>query len=104
MQLDPRHPMSAGLGLTSSTPLIAVERRAALLPAYTAATILAGIAVLGLVTAFGTLAVPMVAETWARPAGVLLWTLFGLAGSVRVLRGPSGHGVLTFHLPFIVAA
>jgi len=100
--------MSAGLGLTSSTPLIAVERRAALLPAYTVATIVAGIAVLGLVTAFGTLAgpiaVPMVAETWARPAGVLLWTLFGLAGSARVLRGPSGHGVLTFHLPFIVAA
>ena len=64
--------MSAGLGLTSSTPLIAVERRAALLPAYTAATIVAGIAVLVLVTAFGTLAgpiaVPMVAETWARPA------------------------------------
>ena len=63
---------------------------------------------LGLVTAFGTLAgpiaVPMVAEAWARPAGVLLWTLFGLAGSTRVLRGPSGHGVLTFHLPFIVAA
>ena len=100
--------MSAGLGLTSSTPLIAVERRAALLPAYTAATIVAGVAVLVLVTAFGTLAgpiaAPMVAEAWARPAGVLLWTLFGLAGSTRVLRGPSGHGVLTFHLPFIVAA
>jgi len=100
--------MSAGLGLTSNAPLIAVERRAALLPAYTAATIVAGIAVLALVTVFGTLAgpiaVPMVAEAWARPAGVLLWTLFGLAGSTRVLRGPSGHGVLTFHLPFIVAA
>jgi diguanylate cyclase (GGDEF)-like protein len=100
--------MSAGLGLTSSTPLIAVERRAALLPAWTAATIVAGVAVLALATAFGTLAgpiaVPMVAEAWARPAGVLLWTLFGLAGSTKVLRGPSGHGVLTFHLPFIVAA
>src|SRR6478609_4334190 len=108
MQLDPRHSMSAGLGLTSNTPLIAVERRTALLPAYTAATIVAGIAVLGLVTAFGTLAgpiaVPMVADAWARPAGVLLWALFGLAGSTRILRGPSGHGVLTFHLPFIVAA
>jgi diguanylate cyclase (GGDEF)-like protein len=100
--------MSAGLGLTSNTPLIAVERRAALLPAWTAATILAGLGALALVTALGSLAspiaVPMVTEAWARPAGVLLWTLFGLAGSVRVLRGPSGHGVLTFHLPFIVAA
>ena len=30
--------------------------------------------------------------------------MFGLAGSLKVVRGPSGHGVLTFHLPFIVAA
>src|SRR6476620_11721330 len=108
MQLDPRHSMSAGLGLRSNRPLIAVERRAALLPAWTAATIVAGVTALGFVTVFGTLAgpiaVPMVAEAWARPVGVLLWTLFGLAGSTRILRGPSGHGVLTFHLPFIVAA
>ena len=100
--------MSAGLGLRSNRPLIAVERRAALLPAWTAATIVAGVTALGFVTVFGTLAgpiaVPMVAEAWARPVGVLLWTLFGLAGSTRILRGPSGHGVLTFHLPFIVAA
>src|SRR6476620_1391104 len=108
MQLDPRHSMSAGLGLRSNRPLIAVERRAALLPAWTAATIVAGVTALGFVTVFGTLAgpiaVPMVAEACARPFGALLWTLFGLAGSTRILRGPSGHGVLTFHLPFIVAA
>ena len=92
-----------------SAPLIAVERRAALLPAYTAATIVAGIAVLGLVTAFGTLAgpiaVPMVAETVGttrrRPP---LDRCSASRARPGVLRGPSGHGVLTFHLPFIVAA
>jgi len=98
----------AGLGPTSDAPLIAVERRAALLPAYTATTIGAGVAALVLVTLFTSLAapiaVPVVPEAWARPAGVVLWTLFGLAGSLRVMRAPSGHGVLTFHLPFIVAA
>ena len=96
------------MSATVRTPLIAVERRAVLLPAYTAATILAGVAVLVLVTLFGSIAapiaLPMAGEVLARPAGIVLWTLFGLAGSLRVLRGPSGHGVLTFHLPFIVAA
>ena len=98
----------AGLGPDPDAPLIAVERRAALLPLYTAVTIVAGIGVLLLVTLLGTLPeaihVPGVDDAWAGIAGVALWTLFGLAGSLKVVRGPSGHGVLTFHLPFIVAA
>jgi diguanylate cyclase (GGDEF)-like protein len=98
----------AGLGPTSDAPLIAVERRAALLPAYTATTIAVGTGALLLVTLFGSLAAPIavqgIADAWARPMGVVLWTLFGLVGSLRVMRAPSGHGVLTFHLPFIVAA
>ena len=98
----------AGLGPDADSPLIAVERRAALLPLYTAATIVGGIGALLLVTLLGTLPetihVPGVDAPWAGIAGVATWTLFGLAGSLKILRGPSGHGVLTFHLPFIVAA
>jgi diguanylate cyclase (GGDEF)-like protein len=98
----------AGFGPDPDSPLIAVERRAALLPLYTAVTIVAGIGALLLVTALGTLPepihVPGVDEAWAGIAGVALWTLFGLSGSLKIVRGPSGHGVLTFHLPFIVAA
>ena len=98
----------AGLGPDPDAPLIAVERRAALLPLYTATTIVAGIGLLVLVTLFGTLpetiALPGVADRWAGVAGIAVWTVFGLAGSMKVVRGPSGHGVLTFHLPFIVAA
>ena len=98
----------AGLAPNTDAPLLAVERRAAVLPVFTAATIVLGLLALFAVTAAGALpaaiAAPGVAEEWARPAGVVLWTLMGLAGALRIVRGPSGHGVLTFHLPFIVAA
>ena len=98
----------AGLGPDPDAPLIAVERRAALLPLYTAFTIVAGLGALVLVTLFGTLpaaiALPGLEAPWDGIAGIAVWTVFGLAGSLKVVRGPSGHGVLTFHLPFIVAA
>jgi diguanylate cyclase (GGDEF)-like protein len=90
------------------SPLLVVERREALLPAYTAATIVIGLGALLLVTVLGELpaaiAVPGIDEPWSPVAGVALWTLFGLTGSLRLVRGSSGHGVVTFHLPFIVAA
>ena len=35
--------------------------------------------------------------------GLLLWLVFGLLGSLRVLRAPGG-AMLTFHLPFVGAA
>ena len=38
-----------------------------------------------------------------RVSGLLFWIAFGLLGSVRT-KGYGGHAVLTFHLPFIVAA
>src|SRR5829696_4606507 len=98
----------AGLSADTDAPLIAVERRAAVLPGLTAATIVAGLVALAVVSALGSvsdaISVPGLPDPWTRIAGVTLWTLFGLAGSLRVVRGPSGHGVLTFHLPFIVAA
>ncbi|HEX5827361.1 MAG TPA: GGDEF domain-containing protein [Candidatus Limnocylindrales bacterium] len=104
MHVDRPSPITA----VAPVPLIAVERRAALLPAWTAGTIIAGLGALLLVTLLGTLpdaiAIPGVAAPWAEVAGVVAWTLFGLIGSLRVTHGPSGHGVLTFHLPFIVAA
>jgi diguanylate cyclase (GGDEF)-like protein len=98
----------AGLAPGADAPLLAVERRTALLPVYTAVTITAGIIALLAVTLVGSLpaaiAIPGLAAPWDRLAGVVAWTVFGLAGSLRIVRGPSGHGVLTLHLPFIVAA
>lgn len=98
----------AGLVTGSDTPLVAVERRAALLPAFTAATILGGLGALLLVTLTTPLPGPIRVDGLPAPvdalAGVALWTVFSLAGGLRVVRGPSGHGVITFHLPFIVAA
>ena len=68
----------AGLGPDPDAPLIAVERRAALLPLYTAVTIVAGIGALVLVTLFGTLpaaiALPGVAAPWDGVAGIAVWT------------------------------
>ena len=89
-------------------PLLAAGARSRLLPPYTAATIVAGAGALVLLT----LLVPVSPEIAIAglgpgvdlPAGVALWTLFGLAGAARIVREPSGHGVFTFHLPFVVAA
>jgi diguanylate cyclase (GGDEF)-like protein len=83
-------------------------RRGALL-AYTAASIVAGLALL----AWTTVAMPIRPTIDPQlhgtaidgPAGgLLLWTLFGFLGSLRVLRAPGGGGFLTFHMPFIGAA
>ena len=38
-----------------------------------------------------------------RLSGLLFWIAFGLLGSART-KGYGGRAVLTFHLPFIVAA
>ena len=84
-----------------------VTRRAILL-GFTAAEIIAGLALL----VVATVAVP-IAPAIASPAlegtalagttgGVLLWTLFGLLGSVRTVSSGGGH--FTFHLPFVGAA
>jgi diguanylate cyclase (GGDEF)-like protein len=86
----------------------ALVRRMALF-AYTAASIVAGLALL----AWTTLAIPLrpvidpglEGTALAGPlGGAVLWTLFGFLGSLRVLRVPGGTGFLTFHLPFVAAA
>jgi diguanylate cyclase (GGDEF)-like protein len=77
---------------------------------YTAAEIILG---MGLV-AFVTVAVPLTPSIASPPlagtalagttGGVLLWTMFGLMGSVRSASAAGGSIHFTFHLPFVGAA
>lgn len=85
-----------------------VVRRVTLL-AYTAVSIVIGLALL----AWTTLVIPIAPVIDPRLSGTalsgpvggtLLWSLFGFLGSLRVLRAPGGAGFLTFHLPFVGAA
>jgi diguanylate cyclase (GGDEF)-like protein len=84
-----------------------VTRRAILL-GFTAAEIIAGLAWLVVATVTVPIA-PAIASAAVdgtalagTTGGVLLWTLFGLLGSVRTVSSGSGH--FTFHLPFVGAA
>ncbi len=86
----------------------AVTVRHAGLVAYTGASIALGVALL----AWTTVAIPLWPAIDAglpgtavdgSDGGLLLWIMFGLIGSLRVLRTPDG-GTMTFHLPFIGAA
>ena len=94
---------------TKRSPLVERRRTSPALAAYVAATIVAGIAAL----AWATLTLPLGSGIATdglthiaaddRVSGLLFWIAFGLLGSVRT-KGYGGHAVLTFHLPFIVAA
>src|SRR5688500_3998416 len=74
---------------------------------YTAATIAAGVAAL----AWAALSLPIderisLTSTGGREGvllGLVFWIAIGLLGGLRVER-LHGHGVLTFHYPFIIAA
>ena len=77
--------------------------------AFTALSIAAGLAALAWTTMWipvGTGIDPnLTGSALAGPAGgLLLWTGYGMMGSMRVLPAPGGHSVWTFHLPFIAAA
>jgi diguanylate cyclase (GGDEF)-like protein len=89
-------------------PVVSLPRRASLLTLYTAATIVVGIVALIIATlTLGldpAIAIPGLPPEIAGVAGLAAWIGFGLAGGARMLRDPGGHVVLTFHLPFIVAA
>jgi diguanylate cyclase (GGDEF)-like protein len=90
-------------------PLVERRRTSPVLAAYVAATIVAGVAAL----AWATLTLPLGPDIATdglthiaaddRVSGLLFWIAFGLLGSART-KGYGGHAVLTFHLPFIVAA
>ena len=91
------------------TPLVERRRTSPALAAFVVATIVAGVAALAWVTltvplgpAIATDALPHIA-TDDRVSGLLFWIAIGLLGSVRT-KGYAGRTVLTFHLPFIVAA
>ena len=89
----------------------AVEAKAtrrAILLGFTAAEILAGLALLVVATVTVPIG-PAIASSAldgtalaGTTGGVLLWTLFGLLGSVRTVSSGGGH--FTFHLPFVGAA
>jgi diguanylate cyclase (GGDEF)-like protein len=87
----------------------AVDTRRRALLAYTAGSIALGIVLL----IWTTVAIPVnplidpgLAGTALEgpQGGLLLWLMFGLMGSLRVLRAPGSGSTLTFHLPFIGAA
>jgi diguanylate cyclase (GGDEF)-like protein len=114
----PRSPLRAtlaailaavGRGTSSGSGGDAIARRRNALLAYTAATIALGLGLLVVTTlvsapwptidpGFGT------GTVLAGPTGgLLLWLMYGLLGSLRVLRVPGG-GTMTFHGPFVGAA
>lgn len=86
----------------------AVSQRRAGLLAYTAASIVTGVGMLAWTTMVNPLwpaidpGLPGTALS-GPTGGLLLWLMFGLLGSLRVLRTPDG-GTMTFHMPFIGAA
>jgi diguanylate cyclase (GGDEF)-like protein len=94
--------------------LLAVNRRTALLVAYTATVIAAAAAALVIGTVLllvvpgahlrSTLGIAGVPEPWAATAGLAAWTAFALLGGMRILRDPGRHTALSLHLPFIAAA
>jgi diguanylate cyclase (GGDEF)-like protein len=95
-------------GSGAGGPGAAAARRNGLL-AYTGASIVLGVGLLvwtSLTSAPWTAIDPGFAQGTVLSGpngGLLLWLLFGLLGSLRVLRAPGG-GTMTFHLPFVGAA
>jgi diguanylate cyclase (GGDEF)-like protein len=87
----------------------AVTKRRNELLLYTAATIVLGVGLLAVTsltsTPWPTIDPGIGSDTaLAGPTGgLLLWLLYGLIGSLRVLRLPGG-AAMTFHLPFVGAA
>ena len=76
--------------------------------AYTASSIVLGLGLLAWTTVANPLWAtidPGLTDTalGGSNGGLLLWLMFGLLGSLRVLRTPDG-GTMTFHMPFIGAA
>jgi len=109
--MDPRQPSTDGGNRTAALSIRPADtflrRTSLMLYLYTGATIVAGLAAL----AWASLTFPIwptISLTQAGgPEGILLglvfWILLGLLGGTRV-QHLHGHGVLTFHLPFIIAA
>ncbi|HEY3334340.1 MAG TPA: GGDEF domain-containing protein [Candidatus Limnocylindrales bacterium] len=88
----------------------AVAARSNLLHGYTAAEILLGFGLVAVVTVAVPVGAGIASGSLAGTAlagptgGVLLWTMFGLMGSVRTASAAGGSVHFTFHLPFVGAA
>jgi len=96
----------SGSGPSSGSDAVATRRNGLLV--YTAASIVLGLGILAWSTAnisvWSSLDPHLPGTTLAgADGGLLLWLMFGLLGSVRVLRTLDGAHI-TFHLPFIGAA
>ena len=104
---DRRRPATTTLPPPTPAETPRPVRSVSLLHLYTGATILGGLAAL----AWASVTYPIwptISLTQAGgPEGILLglvfWIVIGLLGGTRVAH-LHGHGVLTFHLPFIIAA
>ena len=104
----------AGRPPDTDASLLAVPRRTALLGAFTAGLIAAGVGLLALGTLLllvvpgaglrPAIAIPGVPAPWGGIAGLAAWTGFALLGGMRIVTDPGGHGSLSLHLPFIAAA
>jgi diguanylate cyclase (GGDEF)-like protein len=98
-------PAGAGPGAAAAT-----DARRILLLAYTGGQIALGLALLAWVTIRVDIWPGIASDQLGATAlegttgGVLLWTMFGLLGSVRTVSSSEGSGHFTFHLPFVGAA
>ena len=112
--MDPRPPSSDGWdrravpmfpGVGEPPPHPSHSRLA--LYAYTGATIVAGLAALAWASVsfsiWPTISLTQAGGREGILLGLLFWILLGLLGGTRV-EHLHGHSVLTFHLPFIIAA
>ncbi len=93
----------------SRPPVVTLRDPSRPLYVFTAATIVAGIvalawATIGLrITPAIALRAPELTGSDPASAGLVFWVCLGLTGSFRT-SSIGGHAVVTFHLPFIVAA
>jgi len=112
--MDPNLPSSDGWDRRTAPMLPGVDVRLArpnrsrsALYAYTGATIVAGLAALAWAsltfTIWPTISLTQAGGSEGILLGLVFWILLGLLGGTRVEQ-LHGHGVLTFHLPFIIAA
>ena len=96
-------PMTPGAGL----PPPRLKRSSLVLHIYTGATIVAGLTALAWASVnydiWPTISLTQAGGREGILLGLLFWILLGLLGGTRVEQ-LHGYGVLTFHLPFIIAA
>ena len=108
--MDPRQPSTDGWDRVAA-PMMPGEptdpRRTTALYVYTGATILAGFGALAWASfvypIWPTISLTQAGGREGILLGMVFWIALGLLGGTRV-QHLHGHGVLTFHLPFIIAA